>query len=68
MKLNIGSIDRGIRIAAGIVLLAIAFLGNFGVWGIVAGVAGAVALLAGLVGWCPFWALFGINTAPAKKP
>jgi hypothetical protein len=68
MKLNVGSIDRGIRIALGIVLLALAFFGNLGVWGYVAGVAGAVALITGLVRWCPAWALFGVDTTSAKKP
>jgi len=68
MKLNVGSIDRGIRIALGIVLLALAFFGNLGVWGIVAGVVGAVALITGLVRWCPAWALLGIDTTSAIKP
>ncbi|HYA77016.1 MAG TPA: DUF2892 domain-containing protein [Burkholderiaceae bacterium] len=68
MKANVGGIERPIRIALGVVLLALAFLGNMGVWGYVAGVIGAVALLTGLAGWCPAWAVFGINTCSVKKP
>lgn len=68
MKPNIGSTERGIRIVLGIVLLAIAFFGNLGVWGYVAGIAGAVALVTGLVRWCPGSALLGIDTTSAKKP
>jgi len=67
MKLNVGSIDRGVRLALGIVLLALALLGNLGVWAYVAGVAGAVALVTALVRWCPAWALLGINMSAPKK-
>jgi len=67
MKLNVGGIERPIRIALGIALLALAFFANIGVWVYVAGVVGAVALVTGLAGWCPAWALFGINTSSVKK-
>ena len=29
---------------------------------------GAVALLSGLVGFCPAWKLLGLNTCAAKEP
>ena len=68
MKLNVGNIDRGIRIALGIALLALAFFGNIGGWGYVAGVVGAVALVTGLARWCPAWAALGVNTTSTKQP
>lgn len=68
MKLNVGGVERGIRIALGVALLALAFFANIGVWVYVVGVVGVVALVTGLVGYCPAWALFGINTCSLKKP
>jgi len=68
MKLNVGGVERLIRIALGVALLALAFFANIGVWVYVAGIVGVVALVTGLVGYCPAWALFGINTCSPKKP
>ncbi|MCB1174592.1 MAG: DUF2892 domain-containing protein [Leptospiraceae bacterium] len=66
MSSNVGSIDRVLRIVAGIALLAGGLFGLGGLQGettgvIVAAVA-AVPLLTGLLGWCPPYALFGIST------
>lgn len=63
MKKNVGSIDRTIRALVGIALLAVFFLGTLqGVAGIVALVAGIVMLGTAAIGWCPPYALLGINT------
>jgi len=68
MKQNVGGIERPVRIVLGVVLLALAFLGIVsGIWVYVAGVAGAVALITGLIGWCPASAVLGINTYSTKK-
>jgi len=68
MKQNVGGIERPTRIVLGVVLLALAFLGIVsGIWVYVAGVAGAVALITGLIGWCPASAVLGINTRSVKK-
>jgi len=58
MKSNSGGIDRVIRIAVGLVLLAwvIAFQGP--VWAFI----GIAPLATGLIGWCPAYTIFGINT------
>jgi hypothetical protein len=62
MNVNIGGIERKIRIAAGIAILAWgAYAQNW--WGLI----GAVPLLTGLIGWCPPYAIFGINTCSTKK-
>ena len=55
---NLGSIDRAIRIVAGGLLIALVFVGPQTPWGWI----GAVPLLTGLIGWCPAYTLFGINT------
>ncbi|WP_425349122.1 YgaP family membrane protein [Methylobrevis pamukkalensis] len=68
---NVGSLDRLIRIVAGLVLLAIALLpplaglplvAGLGPWKwLIAGV-GVVMLLTGLLRTCPAYRLFGLNT------
>lgn len=55
---NIGSIERILRIAAGLVLIALAATGTVGWWGWL----GLVPLATGLMGWCPPYSLLGINT------
>ena len=56
MGCNVGHIDRMIRIALGLVLLAIAGLTALPVWGtLVALVVGTIALLTGAMGFCPAW-------------
>jgi hypothetical protein len=63
MKPNEGSIDRALRVIAGIVLLALTYTGAIGMWGWI----GVVPLLTGLIGWCPLYTVLGINTCPMKK-
>jgi hypothetical protein len=60
MKLNIGSVDRALRIVAGIVLIALAATGTVGWWGWL----GVVPLLTGVFRFCPVYTLLGINTCP----
>ena len=63
MKVNEGTIDRVLRVIAGLVLLGLAASGTVGVWGWI----GVVPLLTGLVGICPAYSIFGISTCPMKK-
>jgi len=66
MLSNVGGIDRGIRIVLGIALFGLALMHVVtGTWAIAAYVAGAVALVTGVVRFCPAWSLFGINTGSA---
>ncbi len=62
MKTNEGTIDRALRIIAGLVLIALAATGTVGAWGWI----GIVPLATGLLGWCPAYTLLGINTCPMK--
>lgn len=57
MKKNVGTLDRGLRIIAGLALLTLAVAGSM--WGLI----GIVPLLTGILGWCPPYQLLGINTA-----
>jgi hypothetical protein len=63
MKSNVGGIDKILRIVVGIVLIALAAMNVIGLWGWI----GIVPLLTGLMGWCPAYTLFGMNTCPLKK-
>ncbi|GAN00170.1 transmembrane protein [alpha proteobacterium U9-1i] len=63
MKTNEGGLDRAIRIIAGAGILSLAFIGPQTAWGYL----GAIPLLTGIVGFCPAYALLGINTCPARK-
>mgnify|MGYP001366030966 CR=1 FL=1 len=62
-KTNEGTIDRALRVIVGIALIAIVFVGPQTPLGWI----GVVPLLTGLIGWCPAYALLGINTCPMKK-
>jgi hypothetical protein len=62
MTHNVGGLDRMLRIAAGVVLLALAF-GPLGWWGLI----GVVPLATGLLRWCPLYPLLGLNTCPLDR-
>ncbi|MGQ0709030.1 MAG: YgaP family membrane protein [Rhodoferax sp.] len=62
MKTNVGGIDRGVRIAAGLVLIALTLTGTIGAWGWL----GIVPLATGAIGWCLPYAIFGVNTCATK--
>jgi hypothetical protein len=63
MKVNEGTIDRALRVIAGLVLIGLAATGTVGVWGWI----GVVPLLTGVFGFCPAYAIFGMSTCPMKK-
>ena len=63
MGKNVGSIDRILRIIVGVVLIALVFVGpqTPGGW------IGIVPLFTGLIGWCPAYIPFGLNTCAKKQ-
>ena len=63
MDINVGRLDRIIRIALGLALTALALLGAIGPWGYF----GVLPLLTGLVGVCPAYRLLGIDTCDAQR-
>lgn len=63
MKKNMGKIDRGIRIIAGLVLIPLAFVGPAQPWFLL----GIIPLATGLAGFCPAYLPFGIKTCRRKE-
>ena len=57
-SLNVGNVDRALRILLGIALMALAASDRIGAWGYL----GIVAVLTGAVAWCPLYRLFGWRT------
>ena len=56
-------IERGLRVAVGLGVLSLAFVGPKTPWAWL----GLVPVLTGLIGSCPLYTLFGISTCPARK-
>lgn len=67
MKPNEGTTDRIIRLVLAVVLFLLAFTVAGGVWVYVAAGLGAVMLLTAAVGFCPLYAVLGLNTCPAPQ-
>jgi Protein of unknown function (DUF2892) len=63
MKTNVGTIDRVLRAALGIVLLAMTFTGAIGAWGWI----GIVPLATAAFSFCPLYTVLGFSTCPMKK-
>ena len=55
---NIGTTDRLVRIVAGLALIALALMGQIGIWGWL----GLVLLGTAFLKFCPAYTLFGIRT------
>jgi Protein of unknown function (DUF2892) len=65
MKINIGKIDRILRIILGLGLLAFAFFsGHAYAW---LGFLGLIPLATAAMGSCPLYTLVGLSTCPAKR-
>jgi hypothetical protein len=62
MSANVGSIDRIIRILAGLALVAWALMGG-PVWAWI----GVLPLATGVLRICPAYSLLGVNTCGATK-
>jgi hypothetical protein len=58
---DIGTIDRSIRILAGVALILLAALGKLGAWGYI----GIVPFATGLFRFCPAYCLIVLTTCPA---
>lgn len=63
MKANVGGIDRILRIVAGAALVAWVLFAGGPTWAWL----GVVAIATGLINFCPFYPLLGINTCKTKE-
>ena len=63
MEANVGSIDRVIRILAGLALIGATLAGIIGSWGWI----GVVPLATGVFRFCPAYLPLGLNTCCHKK-
>ncbi|MEQ1492894.1 MAG: DUF2892 domain-containing protein [Terricaulis sp.] len=63
MKANEGTVDRILRVIVGAGVLSLAFVGPHTPWGYV----GVIPLVTGLVGYCPLYAILGLNTCGIAK-
>jgi len=63
MKTNVGTVDRVLRILAGVILITLAATQTIGVWGYI----GIVPLLTGIFRFCPAYTLLGMNTCTMDK-
>ncbi len=63
MGKNVGSVDRSLRAIAGVVLIALVFIGPQTPWGWI----GLIPLATALIGWCPAYRLLGIRTCSVAK-
>lgn len=63
MEKNVGTIDRVARIALGLVLIALVFVGPQTPWGWI----GVIPLATAVIGWCPAYRLLGIRTCSVAQ-
>ena len=64
MAKNVGSIDRILRIALGLALLAFAvFSGHAYAW---VGYLGGIPLATAAMSSCPIYSIFGLSSCPLK--
>lgn len=56
--MNIHLYERWVRVIVGVILCSLAFVGPQNYWFLI----GLVPMVTGLAGWCPPYAMLGINT------
>ncbi|MDR3585533.1 MAG: DUF2892 domain-containing protein [Desulfosporosinus sp.] len=64
MKANEGSLERIIRLILGLIVLSLWFVlqGNTKYLALI----GLIPLITAILGWCPLYSIFGINTCKRK--
>lgn len=62
MLQNVGSVDRVIRVVAGVALIGASLSGAIGLWGWI----GVVPLATGLFRFCPGYSMFGLSTCASQ--
>lgn len=68
MKCNVGGYDMAARLILGVVLVVVGLTVPMAMaWQVAVYVVAAIALVTGLVRYCPINALFGLNTCSKSK-
>jgi hypothetical protein len=68
MKKNMGSIDKGIRIAIAILIAVLAYAKVFtGIWAIILLAFAIIFVVTSFISFCPLYWPFGISTARKKE-
>lgn len=68
MTRNEGTFDRTLRMFIGAALLLFAILAGLPLgWAIASGALGAILVVTGAIGFCPLYALLGLNTCPLQR-
>lgn len=68
LSFNVGGLDRIFRLILGVVLIALAYFGVLSETSeMIAYVIATVAIVSGVVKFCPSNAIFGINTNTVKS-
>lgn len=62
MNKNVGGIDKTLRIILGIIIIALGVVN-----GSLLGLIGIIPLLTGIIGWCPLYIPFKINSSCKKE-
>jgi hypothetical protein len=62
-EINVGLIDRAVRIAIGIGVVSLLFFGPRTPFALI----GIIPLLTGILGFCPIYYFGGISTCPTRK-
>ena len=60
IEMNVGILDRIIRITLGLALIGLTYFEIIGVWGYI----GLIPLVTGLFKWCPLYTILGVQTCP----
>ena len=63
MQKNEGTVDRALRVVAGLALIGLAASHAVGPWGYI----GIVPLLTGALGTCPLYTVLGFSTCPMDR-
>jgi hypothetical protein len=68
MKQNVGGADRLVRLMVAAVFAYLYFSATVtGIVGLVLVILAGVFFLTSLIGYCPLYSIFGINTCPSKR-
>lgn len=63
MKTNVGTADRVVRAALGVLLVALTLTGTIGPWGWL----GVVLIATAAISFCPLYTLLGFNSGAPKQ-